>query len=68
MSRNVRALVALHLKDLISSGDVIVLTEEWSGKHGWRRVKGIETCELSRRERAEWNRILRGLLKEVSRG
>lgn len=67
MSRDIRALVALHLKDLLAGGDVIVLTEEWSGKHGWRRVKGFETCALSRRERAEWNRILRGLLKEVAR-
>lgn len=68
MTRNVRALVALHLRDLISEGDVIVLTEEWADKHGWRRVKGFETCALSRRERAEWNRILRSILKEVSRG
>lgn len=67
MSRDIRALVALHLKDLLAGGDVIVLTEEWSDKHGWRRVKGLETCELSRRERAEWKRILRGLLKEVAR-
>ena len=68
MSRDIRALVALHLKDLLAVGDVIVLTEEWADKHGWRRVKGFETCALSRRERAEWSRILRGLLKEVSRG
>ena len=68
MSRDIRALVALHLKDLLAGGDVIVLTEEWADKHGWRRVKGFETCALSRRERAEWSRILRGLLKEVSRG
>ena len=67
MTRDIRALVALHLLDLLAGGDVIVLTEEWADKHGWRRVKGLETCELSRRERAEWRRILRRLLKEVAR-
>lgn len=67
MSRDIRALVALHLRDLISEGDVIVLTERWSDKHGWRTVDGFRTCELSRRERAEWSRFLRGLLKEVAR-
>lgn len=63
MSRDIKALVRAHLEDLIKQGDWIAVTEKWAAKYGYR----AEWPDLSRRERAEWNRILRGLIKKVTR-
>lgn len=66
MKHDIRALVRIHLKDLISNGDWTIVTEEWAAKHGRRRVRGAEFDGLSRQERVEWNRILLALIKEVT--